>query len=195
MVREGMPRKQHQPRRATVETVDGVHAGVKALLAVAMYEPVGDRAVVAPVGRMHDQARRLVDDHDILVLVDDGELQGFGVHVSGLGGVEPEFQVIASLDGGIHADEPPLEADAVATLELSDEVLGGPELKAEDVNDRQAARSRFHDVRVPGLGPSTGGMGRCGAIGVRHVARIGSFRRAGWPPRGWASDPVPGSSG
>src|SRR5262249_42234305 len=75
-------RDQQHPRGVAVEAMDDAralripHAGDRR---EAVQERVNDRATTCTGSRMHDDARRLVDRDDRVVLVEDGERQGLGL--------------------------------------------------------------------------------------------------------------------
>ena len=62
-----------QPGRVAVEPVDQPGAPWLAPGGAAVLERLGERARAVPARRVHDDARRLVDDEEVLVLPDDVE--------------------------------------------------------------------------------------------------------------------------
>ena len=71
----------HHSRRPAVETMHDARPRLAANAAQpvdVVQERVDERARRVPGGRVHDHARRLVDDHEVVVLVEDRERERFG---------------------------------------------------------------------------------------------------------------------
>ena len=74
----------HQPGGAAVEPVHDagpLFAADAAQIVDVVEQRVHQRAARVPGGRMHDHARRLVDDDEVVVLVEDRQRQRFGLRL------------------------------------------------------------------------------------------------------------------
>ena len=82
LVRRVVLGDDHQPRRAAIEPVHDARpllAADAAEIVDVMEQRVDQRAARVPGRRMHDHARRLVDDDEVAVLVEDRQRQRFGL--------------------------------------------------------------------------------------------------------------------
>ena len=81
-VRAVVLRHHHQAGRAAVEPVHDARpqlAADPAQIRDLMEQGVDERALRVPRGGMHDHAGRLVDDDDVRILINDVELDRFGL--------------------------------------------------------------------------------------------------------------------
>ena len=72
-------RHDEQPRRVLVEAMDDARARLVPAADAVLHEPVDERAVLVPGRRMHDDAGRLVDDQQPVVLVDERAVSASGL--------------------------------------------------------------------------------------------------------------------
>ena len=93
LVRRVVLGDDHQPRRAAIEPVHDARpllAADAAQIVDVMQQRVDQRAARVAGRRVHDHARRLVDDDQVVVLVDDRQRQrlGCGAASTGVGNVD-----------------------------------------------------------------------------------------------------------
>ena len=78
VVRRQVARDHHQPGRVLVQAVDDARAGNRLQAAVEVQQPVLQGPARVSRRGMDDEAGRLVDNEDVLVFMDDGEIHGLG---------------------------------------------------------------------------------------------------------------------
>ena len=143
----------HQAGGAPVQSVDGPEGGILSGFGQMVYHPVAQGvAIVMSRAGMHRQTGRLVEDHQVAVLIDDVQRTLDGLHPPLLAavGLPEDGQHLSRLHSVAHGDTNVVQHNAVfSDLQLPQQVGGDPKLPPQQGQHLQPLVFGCADVLQP----------------------------------------------